>query len=89
MPFTFAALFGAAWSSVVTGRFRIPVIFVLLLSGVLQILGFSLLGTLPKTMAVPARMYGFQVIAGFGCGISISLPALAIPFIVDVKHRGM
>jgi hypothetical protein len=88
MPFTFAAPFGAAFSSMATGRLKIPVIFVLLLSAVLQILGFALLATLPKTVAVPARSYGFQIIAGYGCGITISLPALVIPFLVKAKHRG-
>ncbi|PVI01613.1 MFS general substrate transporter [Periconia macrospinosa] len=89
MPFTFAAPLGAAWASSVTGRYKVPVIFVLFISAALQILGFSLLATLPDTMNVPARMYGFQIIAGFGCGITISLPAVVMPFIVDAKHRAV
>lgn len=87
MPFTFSAPLGAAFSTVVAGRLKIPVIFVLFFSAILQVLGFALLATLPQTVAVPSQLYGFQIIAGFGCGITIALPAVAMPFIVDAKHR--
>ncbi|KAF2016768.1 putative multidrug resistance protein fnx1 [Aaosphaeria arxii CBS 175.79] len=89
MPFTFAAPLGAAWSSAATGKYKIPPIFILMVSASLQILGFALLATLPNSVAVPARSYGFQIVAGFGCGITISLPALVIPFLVEIKHRAV
>ena len=89
MPFTFAAPFGAVWGSGAVSKYNVPVVFVLLIAAFLQIIGFSLLSTLPFTQSVPHRMYGFQIIAGFGCGISINLPALVVPHIVEPKHRGM
>jgi hypothetical protein len=88
MPFTFAAPVGTAIASVLIGKFKVPVLFVVLLSGILQTIGFSLMATLPTDGNVPARIYGFQVIAGFGCGINISTLILLVPFVVQSRDKG-
>jgi hypothetical protein len=64
------------------GRFRLPPIFVAIGGSALQVLGFALLGTLPYTHNILPRTYGFQVIAGFGCGVTyqsfyITMPVVA------------
>ena len=88
MPFTFAAPIGSAFSSIVAGKLKIPAIYMVFLSGILQTIGFALLASLPESSHIPARTYGYQVIAGFGCGINISTLLLMIPFVVEVRDKG-
>jgi hypothetical protein len=76
MPFTFITPFGSAIASTVAGKLKIPVVYIVSLSGVLQTLEFGLLASLPTSGDIPTRIYGFQVIAGFGCGINISAQRL-------------
>jgi MFS family permease len=86
MPFTFAAPLGSAFASILAKKG--PAIYVVILSGVLQTIGFALLAFVPVTSGVPARVYGFQVIAGFGCGINISTLLLLVPFVVEYRDKG-
>lgn len=86
MPFTFAAPLGSAIASILAKKG--PAVYVVILSGVLQTIGFALLASVPVSTSVPARVYGFQVIAGFGCGINISTLLLLVPFVVEYRDKG-
>jgi Na+/melibiose symporter-like transporter len=86
MPFTFAAPFGSAVASILAKKG--PVVYIVILSGILQTIGFALLATVPVSISVPARVYGFQVIAGFGCGINLYLLLLLVPFVVEYRDKG-
>ena len=88
MPFTFAAPLGSAFSSMAAGKLRIPVVYVVLCAGVLQVIGYALLASLPASTKIVAREYGYQVIAGFGCGINISTLLLIVPFVVEGRDKG-
>lgn len=88
MPFTFAAPIGSAFSSMMASKLKIPAIFIVLVSGVLQTIGFALLASLPESSHIPPRTYGYQVIAGFGCGINISTLLLIVPFVVEYRDKG-
>jgi hypothetical protein len=88
MPFTFMAPFGSAIVSTVAGKLKVPVVYIVIVSGVLQTLGFGLLASLPTATEIPARIYGFQIIAGFGCGINISTLLLLVPFVVETRDKG-
>jgi hypothetical protein len=88
MPFTFMAPIGSAVASTVGGKLKVPVLYIVLLSGVLQTLGFGLLASMPTSANIPARIYGFQVIAGFGYGIKISTFLLMVPFVVKSRDKG-
>ena len=86
MPFTFAAPLGSAIASILAKKG--PAVYVVILSGILQTIGFALLASVPVSTTVPARVYGFQVIAGFGCGINISTLILLVPFVVEYRDKG-
>lgn len=89
MPFTFAAPFGSLTGSSLANKLKLPVVFIVLISAVLQTIGFALLATIPDSShSIPARIYGFQIIAGFGCGINISTLILIIPFVVENRDKG-
>ncbi|KAF1951063.1 MFS multidrug transporter-like protein [Byssothecium circinans] len=89
MPFTFAAPIGSAFSSIWAKKFKTPAIFIVLVAGMLQTVGFALLASLPATSQVVSRAYGFQVIAGFGCGINISTLILIVPFLVEYRDKAV
>ena len=87
MPFTFAAPIGSIISSIIS-KLKVPVIYLVLSSAIFQMIGFSLLATLPESSHIPPRMYGYQVIAGFGCGMNISNLILIVPFTVEFRDKG-
>ncbi len=88
IPFTFAAPFGSVLASALAKKAKVPVVYLVLLAGVLQTLGFALLATLPSSTHLPARIYGFQFIAGFGCGINIPFLLVLVPFVVEQRDNG-
>lgn len=89
MPFTFAAPIGSIVASTLAGKKKVPPIYLLLVSAVLQVIGFALLATLPVSTHLAHRTYGYQVIAGLGCGISLSTHLLLVPFVVEFGDKGM
>ena len=89
MPFTFAAPVGSAVSALIAGKLKVPPIYLVMCASVLQVIGFVLLSTLSYTPKVTAAQYGYEVIAGFGCGINISLLILMTPFSIEKRDRGM
>ncbi|RYC58927.1 hypothetical protein CHU98_g7291 [Xylaria longipes] len=58
-----------------------PPVYLLILGSTLQVLGFALIATLPSTLEIPSRIYGFQILAGWGCGINFSLLFILIPVV--------
>ncbi|KAH9905927.1 putative multidrug resistance protein fnx1 [Xylariomycetidae sp. FL2044] len=81
IPFTVMVPLGTIFASSLAGKLKIPIVYIFIAGACLQIVGFALLGTLPTTTTIPARIYGFQVIAGWGCGMNFSLLLVAIPFV--------
>ncbi|KAI0418235.1 putative multidrug resistance protein fnx1 [Xylaria grammica] len=83
IPFSLAVPFGTGIGSGVASKLKIPAIFIIMAGSVLQVIGFTLLGTLPDTLTIPARMYSFEILAGFGCGMSFTPLFLVITRAVD------
>lgn len=88
IPFTAFIPIGSIFASTLAGRAKIPPVYLLLLGSALQVLGFSLIGTLPSTLDIPARIYGYQILAGWGCGINFSLLFILIPFVNEKRDHG-
>ncbi|TRX93501.1 hypothetical protein FHL15_005473 [Xylaria flabelliformis] len=88
IPFTLASPVGTGVAASVAGRLKIAPIWIILTGAVLQVIGFSLLGTLPLTPDLLPRTYGFEIIAGFGCGMNLALLFVIIPNVVDVRDKG-
>ncbi|KAF2994210.1 hypothetical protein E8E14_000689 [Neopestalotiopsis sp. 37M] len=86
IPFTLALPAGSIFASRLAGKLKVPPLFLLLGGSCLQILGFALLGTLDFTLEAPARIYGYQILSGWGCGMNFSLLFVLIPFVIDGKY---
>lgn len=89
IPFTITIPFGAILASILAGKLKIPALYIVISGSILQIIGFSLLGTLPSTLEIPARIYGGEFIAGLGGGINFALLFVMIPFVNESRDRGM
>ncbi|KAI0532823.1 putative multidrug resistance protein fnx1 [Xylaria digitata] len=87
IPFTAVIPLGSIFASILGGKLKIPPVYLLILGSALQVLGFALIGTLPSTLDIPSRIYGFQVLAGWGCGINFSLLFILIPFVNEKRDN--
>lgn len=88
IPFTLAAPIGSIVSAALAKAAKIPPLYWVIFASVLQVIGFSLLSTVSNSHDIPAAQYGYQVIAGFGCGINISLLLVMVPFRVQDRDKG-
>lgn len=89
LPFTVSAPLGSIMASIVAGKAKIPPIYLVIGASSLQVIGFALLSTLPSTNRTLQAQYGYEVIAGLGCGVNISTLMLMTPFSVEKKDQGM
>jgi hypothetical protein len=89
MPFTFAAPVGSILTAIIMKKFKVPSLYVVLCAAIFQTVGFALLSTLPSSPDFQTRQYGYEVIAGFGCGINSSTLLLMVPFVVQDRDKGM
>lgn len=88
MSFTFSAPVGSMVSAIVPKKAQVPLIYIIMFASSLQAIGFVLLSTLPATIELVAAQTGYEIIAGFGCGINLSLLILIIPFAVVSSDKG-
>lgn len=88
IPFTVTIALGTIFASTIAGKLKVPPIYLLLVGSCLQVLGFALLGTLPLTLEIPRQMYGFEIIAGWGCGMNFTLLFVMIPFVNEKRFHG-
>jgi len=87
MPFSFMMPIGSMISSMIAGKYKVPLIYMVIIASALQVIGFSLLSFAPVTHLSPVQ-YGYQIIAGFGTGTNISTLILITPFSVSKKDQG-
>jgi hypothetical protein len=86
IPFTLSAPLGSAVESILAKKG--PVMHVVILSGVLQTIGFALLAVVRSRPMYLLGCMGFQIIAGFACGINISTLLLRVPFVLEYRDKG-
>ncbi|KAJ5672271.1 hypothetical protein N7507_001398 [Penicillium longicatenatum] len=83
LPFTLMIAFGSALSGGLTTKGRVPPFLVLLFATTLQVLGVGLLFSVPIDTTIPARIYGYEVLAGLGTGLSLTTLLSVTPFLVE------
>ncbi|KAJ5650183.1 uncharacterized protein N7484_003906 [Penicillium longicatenatum] len=82
LPFTLMIAFGSALSGGLTAKGRVPPFVVLLFATTLQVLGVGLLFSVPIDTTIPARIYGYEILAGLGTGLSLTTLLSVTPFLV-------
>ncbi|KAH7304388.1 major facilitator superfamily domain-containing protein [Stachybotrys elegans] len=83
LPFTSALPIGAFTASLLTGRVKVPAVYLLFSGSILQVIGFALLSTLPTDLSVPNQIYGYEFLSGMGCGINYALLFILIPHVSE------
>ncbi|KAI0150189.1 major facilitator superfamily domain-containing protein [Xylariaceae sp. FL1272] len=89
IPFSITLPFGAIFASILAGKPKIPALYLVISGSLLQIIGFSVLGTLPTTVSIPPSIYGGEFLAGLGCGMNFSLLFIMIPLINESRDRAV
>lgn len=88
LPFAAVMAFTPVGMSLVLGKFKVPVLYWLLLGGLLQVAGVAGFSQSSTGKDIKASQYGFQILAGIGVGIFNVLLLLLTPHIVERKHMG-
>ena len=88
IPFTLAAPLGSIVAPTIAKAGKVAPIFLVLVASTIQVIGFALLSTLPASSSVSATQHGYEILAGFGCGVNITLLILMTPFSVEGRDKG-
>ncbi len=84
-------LCGAAVGSALTGMLSFKknrTFLTLNLASILMVIGSWLISTLPDTISVAPRQWGFEAILGLGLGLNLSSTALIMLLQVDIEDHG-
>ncbi|RPA95467.1 putative MFS multidrug transporter [Choiromyces venosus 120613-1] len=89
-PMVLTAPLASWFSAVLISVVKIPAFYVLVTACSLQVVGLSLMGTLPTdTMAVSNAQYGYEVIMGMGFGLAITTAIIMVRIVVDAKDQAV
>ncbi|KAF1994393.1 MFS multidrug transporter-like protein [Amniculicola lignicola CBS 123094] len=90
LPFTAPCPVGSIFTAVLAKK-GVPPIYMVIAASALQVAGFALLGSVPRSHdnTVSASLYGYQAMFGFGLGTNISLLTLMTPFCVETKDKAV
>ncbi|PYI08190.1 MFS general substrate transporter [Aspergillus sclerotiicarbonarius CBS 121057] len=89
LPLTLTIAFGSGLTGVLTARGRVPPFLVFLAAAALQVLGVGLLYSVHPSTALPARLYGYQILSGLGVGLSLTTALMVMPSIVEKRNLSL
>ncbi|KAL5041369.1 hypothetical protein BDW71DRAFT_217899 [Aspergillus fruticulosus] len=89
VPFTVAAPLGSMLSPAIAKLLKLPLLYLVLFASAVQVVSYALLGTLSESLSISASQYGYQIIAGFGCGINITLLVVMTPLTVEERDNAV
>ncbi|KAM0308054.1 hypothetical protein ACHAO8_010387 [Botrytis cinerea] len=88
IPFNALIAFGTVIANILVGKAHIPLICLMLIGSILQIVGISLMSTIPNGSDVNPAIYGYEAIAGLGIGIVYGMVIVIPPHIVERRDLG-
>ncbi|KAI1338781.1 putative multidrug resistance protein fnx1 [Xylariaceae sp. FL0016] len=89
IPFTLAIAFGSVFGSTLASKRKIPPIYLVLVGSCLQVIAFALLSNLSLDLKIAPKIYGFEIIAGWGCGINFALLFIMVPFLAGRRDHAV
>ncbi|RAH65665.1 MFS general substrate transporter [Aspergillus aculeatinus CBS 121060] len=89
IPFTVAAPVASVAAPALGKLLKVPLIYLVLSASLLQVVSYVLLGTMPESLSIPAAQYGYQILAGFGCGVNLTLLILMTPFTIEKRDSAV
>jgi hypothetical protein len=88
VPFGVGMPIGAMVTTVICGKRRLPIIYMLFVGSVLQILGLVFMSRLSLHRILWKGQYGLQFITGLGCGLQVGAVTLMTPFVIEKRDLG-
>lgn len=88
LPFTVFSPLASALAGILTGKLKVSPILVLVVGGIFQTIGLSLMSTLSGSKDIATSQYGFQIITGFGFGLNFATLTLMTPPAIEEKDLG-
>ncbi|KAL3473808.1 major facilitator superfamily domain-containing protein [Aspergillus californicus] len=82
LAYAIAQPIGSFITSLSAGRLRVPFIFILIASIIIQIVGHFLLSTTPTTTHLWVGHYGYAILAGLGVGMALAAVYMMAPLVV-------
>lgn len=89
LPFALLVPIGSILGAAITGKAKIPPIYISIGGSAIQIVGFALLSISPTRTSESKAQYGYQVIAGFSVGINLACLTVMAPFAVEKRDKGL
>ncbi|KAI0169916.1 major facilitator superfamily MFS-1 [Hypoxylon sp. FL1284] len=89
IPFSLAVPLGTGLASGIASKYRVPAMFIIVVGSCTQVVGFALLATVPNTLTIPPRIYGFEILAGFGAGMNYTPLLLIVPRTVELRDQAV
>ncbi|KAL4981982.1 MFS general substrate transporter [Aspergillus falconensis] len=84
LPYAMLAPIGSLVSNIIFTRRRVP-IPLLFVGATFQVLGLALLVSEPVRESLPGRLYGYEVLAGFGVGVTFGTLVTITPSSVEPR----
>ena len=88
LPYTLFSPLGTILAAQLMGKNKMPAVSLLALGAVFQTTGIALLSTVSASKHVHPAQYGYQILAGFGNGISVAITTLLVPPAVEKRDLG-
>ncbi|EKG16605.1 Major facilitator superfamily domain general substrate transporter [Macrophomina phaseolina MS6] len=89
LPFNFLISFATVLINIVAGATGIPPIYLLFFGSIVQLIGLALFCTLPTDGTIPAAIYGYQVLSGFGIGCVMGILLQIPPHVVQKRDTAI
>ncbi|ORY17866.1 putative multidrug resistance protein fnx1 [Clohesyomyces aquaticus] len=89
VPFGLAVPVGVALTAAICGKRRLPPIYLLFVASALKIIGIVFLSRVTLDRVLWKGQYGLQFVTGLGCGLSIGVTQLMVPFVIEKRDLGM
>ena len=75
--------------NIVAAKSRIKPIYLLFIGSLFQLIGLALFTTLSDDTTIPAAIYGYEILSGFGVGMVIGISLVIPPHVVEARDLGM
>ncbi|KAL4798965.1 major facilitator superfamily domain-containing protein [Aspergillus venezuelensis] len=89
LSYALAQPVGSLLCSSLSGRLKIPFIWIILTGIILQIVGLFLLSTVPADFALWTGQFGYTVLAGLGVGMAVTAVYIMVPLVVDEEDQAI
>ena len=88
IPITIMSPIGATICAAICGKRRLPPIYLLMLSSIIQVVALAWLAQITPSRIQWPGQYGFQAMAGIGLGLGIGAQVLLTPFVIEKRDLG-